>query len=110
MRERHGQVGTAVGALGLVLLEDDRVEPAPALVDPVEALPEPDDVVPGAQPKREADPVDAEVGHQPLDAARDESLTESGEVAGPIAGAAVAVGIAFILRGRGGGASGSGAT
>jgi len=30
-------------------------------------------------------------------------------VAGPIAGAAVAVGIAFILRGRGGGASGSGA-
>ena len=30
-------------------------------------------------------------------------------VAGPIAGAAVAVGIAFVLRGRGGGASGSGA-
>jgi aquaporin Z len=30
-------------------------------------------------------------------------------VAGPIAGAAVAVGIAFILRGRGGGAAGSGA-
>src|SRR5271168_1702677 len=30
-------------------------------------------------------------------------------VAGPIAGAAVAVGIAFVLRGRGGGAAGSGA-
>ena len=30
-------------------------------------------------------------------------------VAGPLAGAAVAVGIAFVLRGRGGGASGSGA-
>jgi aquaporin Z len=30
-------------------------------------------------------------------------------VAGPIAGAAVAVFIAFVLRGRGGGASGSGA-
>lgn len=30
-------------------------------------------------------------------------------VAGPIAGAVVAVGIAFVLRGRGGGESGSGA-
>jgi aquaporin Z len=30
-------------------------------------------------------------------------------VAGPIAGATVAAGIAFVLRGRGGGASGSGA-
>jgi aquaporin Z len=30
-------------------------------------------------------------------------------VAGPLAGAAVAVGIAFVLRGRGGGAAGSGA-
>jgi aquaporin Z len=30
-------------------------------------------------------------------------------VAGPIAGAVLAVGIAFILRGRGGGKSGSGA-
>jgi aquaporin Z len=30
-------------------------------------------------------------------------------VAGPLAGAVVAVGIAFVLRGRGGGASGSGA-
>ena len=30
-------------------------------------------------------------------------------VAGPIAGAVVAVGIAFVLRGRGGGASGSAA-
>jgi len=30
-------------------------------------------------------------------------------IAGPLAGAAVAVGIAFVLRGRGGGASGSGA-
>jgi len=37
-----------VRALGFVLFEYDRVEPMPALVDPVEALSEPDDVVPVA--------------------------------------------------------------
>ena len=86
MGERHGQVGAPVRALGLVLLEHDRVQPMPALVDPVEAFSEPDDVVCVAQVKSKPHAVDAEVGHEPGDAALDESLAKSGELAGPGAG------------------------
>jgi hypothetical protein len=55
------------------------------LVDPVKALYEPDDVIPGAQAKGEADTVDAKVGHQPGDAAGDEPLVKSDELAGVFA-------------------------
>ncbi len=45
MGERHRQVGLALGALALVLLEHDRVEAAAAVVECVEPLAEAGDVL-----------------------------------------------------------------
>ena len=53
-------------ALRLVLLEDHRVEPSPGLVEVVEALAEPDDVVARAQREREPGAVHPVGVTQPL--------------------------------------------
>ncbi len=87
--ERHREVGLALGALALVLLEDDRVELRAAMVERVVALTEPRDPLPGRQRNGEADAVHpravAERARRPLDHARRADLVESGCPVGPAA-------------------------
>ena len=58
MGERHRQVRLALGALALVLLEDDGVELGAALVEGVEALAETGDVLARREGQGEPDAVD----------------------------------------------------
>ncbi len=55
MREGHRQVGLPLGALVLVLLEDDRVEFGSALIEGVESFAEAGDVLTRGQREGEAD-------------------------------------------------------
>jgi hypothetical protein len=68
-----------VEPLGLVLLEDHGVEPAPTLVDRVIALAEPHHVVPRGQRQGEAHPVCALAAHEPLDTVLDQPLIGTSE-------------------------------
>ncbi len=65
--------------LGLVLLEDDRVEATPGLVESVVPLAEPDDVVALGEGEGDPRPVDAVLGDEPLQGPVDDPVTAAGE-------------------------------